>query len=47
MITDYLANKPKGKHGAHSYTLADVGLDDASVRATFKHYVEHYDITEE
>jgi hypothetical protein len=47
VITDYLANKPKGKHGAHSYTLADVGLDEESVRATFKHYVEHYGITEE
>jgi hypothetical protein len=47
VITDYLANKPKGKHGAHSYTLADVGLDEASVRATFEHYVAHYGITEE
>src|SRR4029079_16996085 len=47
VITDYLANKPKGKHGTHSYTLADVGLDEASVRATFKHYVAHYKITEE
>lgn len=47
VITDYLANKPKGKHGAHTYTLADVGLDEASVRATFKHYVAHYGITEE
>jgi hypothetical protein len=47
VITDYLANKPKGTHGTHSYTLADVGLDEASVRATFKHYVAHYNITEE
>jgi hypothetical protein len=47
VITDYLASKPKGKHGTHSYTLADVGLDEASVRATFKHYVEHYGIAEE
>jgi hypothetical protein len=46
-ITEYLANKPKGKHGTHSYSLADVGLDDESVRATFKHYVAHYAITEE
>ena len=47
VITDYLANKPKGKHGAHSYSLADVGLDEESMRATFKHYVENYGITEE
>jgi hypothetical protein len=46
-ITEYLANKPKGKHGAHSYSFADVGLDEESVRATFAHYVAHYGITEE
>jgi hypothetical protein len=46
-ITEYLANKPKGKHGTHAYSLADVGLDDESVRATFKHYVSHYGIVEE
>ncbi len=33
VITGYLANKPKGKHGTHAYSLADVGLDEGSVRA--------------
>lgn len=47
VITEYLANKPKGKHGAHAYSLADVGLDDDAVRAAFKEYVAYYDITEE
>jgi hypothetical protein len=46
-ITEYLANKPKGKHGAHAYSLADVGLDEDSVRATFEHYVSYYGIVEE
>jgi hypothetical protein len=46
-IRDYLAAKPKGRHGAHRYEFADVGLDEASVRATFSRYVEHYGITEE
>ncbi len=46
-VTDYLAAKPKGKHGAHSYTFADVGLDEDHVRATFAGYVAHYGITEE
>ena len=46
-ITEYLASKPKGKHGAHSYSFADVGLDEENVRATFAHYVAHYGITEE
>ncbi len=46
-ITAYLAAKPKAKHGAHSYSFADLGLDDDHVRATFAHYVDHYGITEE
>jgi hypothetical protein len=46
-IEQYLAAKPKGKHGAHEYTFADVGLDEAHVRATFASYVEHYGIVEE
>jgi hypothetical protein len=47
VVGDYLARKPKGKHGAHNYTFAEVGLDEASVRATFAHYVAHYGIIEE
>ena len=46
-IRDYLANKPKGKHGTHSYTFESVGLDEDHVRATFAPYVAHYGITEE
>ena len=46
-IRDYLAAKPKGKHGEHRYTFADVGLDEDHVRATFAAYVAHYGITEE
>jgi len=46
-ILRYLRDKPKGKHGVHTYTLADVGLDESSVRDSFKDYVAHYSITEE
>ena len=46
-VRDYLANKPKGKHGTHSYTFESVGLDEDHVRATFARYVAHYGITEE
>lgn len=46
-ITDYLAAKPKGKHGAHAYSLADVGLDAESVAADFARYTEHYGIEPE
>lgn len=46
-IRDYLAAKPKAAHGAHRYTLADVGLDEDEVRKTFAGYVTNYGITEE
>jgi hypothetical protein len=46
-VREYLASKPKGKHGAHQYTFADVGLDEGSVRRSFARYVEHYGIIEE
>ena len=46
-ITDYLASKPKAKHGAHTYSYPDLGLDDDHVRTTFAPYVAHYGITEE
>jgi hypothetical protein len=46
-IRDYLAGKPRAKHGAHTYTFESVGLDEAHVRATFANYVNHYGITEE
>ena len=46
-VLDYLTAKPKDKHGAHAYTLADVALDEASVRESFKDYVAHYGIEEE
>ena len=46
-VRDYVAAKPKGKHGAHQYTFGDVGLDERSVRATFARYVDYYGIAEE
>jgi Sulfotransferase family len=47
VITEYLSTKPKAKHGAHTYTFADVGLDEEHVRKSFAAYVAHYGITEE
>jgi hypothetical protein len=46
-IKTYLENKPRAKHGAHTYAYADLGLDDDHVRASFAAYVAHYGITEE
>lgn len=46
-ITAYLRDKPKGKHGAHAYSLEEYGLDDATVDAAYADYVAHYGIEQE
>ena len=47
VIRGYLVAKPKDKHGAHVYSLTDVGLDPESVRRSFEPYVSHYGINAE
>jgi hypothetical protein len=39
-----LAEKPKGKHGAHHYSLEEFGLTESEVRAHFRDYCERYNI---
>ncbi|MCR9096550.1 MAG: sulfotransferase [bacterium] len=46
-ITGYLHDKPKGKHGAHAYSLEEYGLDAAMVDAVYADYVEYYGIARE
>jgi hypothetical protein len=40
----YLADNQKGKHGKHSYDLAEYGLSAGGVRERFRDYIERYDI---
>jgi hypothetical protein len=40
----YMAANPPGKHGKHSYDLADYGLTKEGVRAEFADYIERYKI---
>ena len=40
----YLAANPKGKHGAHSYDLAEFGLSVEGVRERFGDYIERFGI---
>lgn len=40
----YAAANPKGKHGAHKYSLEEWGLDPAAVRRRFQPYVERFGI---
>ena len=35
---------PRGKHGDHSYTLADWGLDAGEIRERFRPYTNAYDV---
>jgi hypothetical protein len=46
-ITAYLDQRPKGRLGAHRYSLADFGLDEEEVRADLAPYVEAFDVPAE
>lgn len=43
-IVDYLAAKPRGKHGVHRYTAADWGFDVDEVRAPLADYLAAMDV---
>jgi len=43
----YLAANPRGKHGAHHYTLEEFGLDRAALRRRFGGYCERFGIPQE
>lgn len=44
---DYIANKPKGKHGQHKYDFSDTGLDLDEERARFQDYYARYGVENE
>jgi hypothetical protein len=46
-MRDYLANKPQGKHGAHSYSFDDLEMDLATERARFADYQERFGVPSE
>ena len=46
-MLDYLAAKPKARHGRHKYDFADTGLDLDTERARFRDYYEHYQVPNE
>ncbi|WP_436774821.1 sulfotransferase family protein [Yinghuangia sp. YIM S09857] len=43
----YLADRPRGKHGAHSYALGDFGLDAEALRPRFADYQAYFAVPEE
>ena len=46
-ISNYLAQKPKGKHGKHSYRPEDWGMDTDTLKQQAKDYIESYQVKRE
>ena len=46
-IRAYVAAKPQGRHGAHRYSLSEVGLDADALRARYAGYCEQYGVEPE
>ena len=46
-MRDYLAGRPKDKHGAHEYSFADLELDPVVERERFARYQRHFSVPEE
>ena len=46
-IEDYVAAKPKGGYGEHSYHFEDHGLDEQQERAKFRPYMVRFGVTAE
>jgi hypothetical protein len=44
-LTDYLDRNPKGKHGAHRYSVSDFGADAGAIRERFQPYLDRYGVT--
>ncbi|MBL8775512.1 MAG: sulfotransferase [Acidimicrobiales bacterium] len=46
-VERHLAERPKGAHGEHRYSLTDFGLDPTAERARFSRYQARYDVPDE
>ncbi len=47
LVSAYLSDKPKDRFGAHRYSLADHGLEEAAVRRQFAPYIEAFAVPAE
>ena len=43
----FIADNPKGKHGVHTYTPEEYGLDPAAIREQFSTYIERFGLSTE
>jgi len=46
-VRKFIADNPKGKHGVHSYTPEEFGIDPAAIRRDFAAYIKQYDLAPE
>ena len=46
-MRDYLASRPKDKHGVHEYSFDDLRLDRDAERAKFARYQARFQVPEE
>jgi hypothetical protein len=46
-MAEYVSARPRGRHGSHEYSFAELGLDAAAERARFAAYTDHFDIPNE
>ncbi|WP_319456360.1 MULTISPECIES: sulfotransferase [unclassified Mycobacterium] len=46
-IGAYLDAKPRGRHGAHAYSVDTLGLDPIDMRTKFANYMSHFNVPEE
>lgn len=46
-IERYLARRPRGRHGDHRYSLADLGLDGSELRDRYAAYCDAYAVPDE
>ena len=43
----FIADNPKGKHGSHTYTPQEYGLDPAQIRRELTSYIERFQLRPE
>ena len=43
----FLADNPQDKHGRHTYTFAETGLDEGALRERARRYQEYFDVPSE
>jgi hypothetical protein len=46
-MQEYVAARPRGRHGSHEYSFAELGLDAAAERSRFAPYTSHFSVPDE